>query len=463
MPLIRRSIKFCVLATDSASSVGGDMKGRYFCFTVVIRVNQIEVSPGVNLGVDETRENTLENLVRYRESVYKADPSARITFALSDAALREESLQFRQIRSKLREYHDRYGDDITYMLGAYFSAAYVGRREICENVHKAILLLREFMGKEYRPKCIVGGFIAAEVIRYIADCENIHVVQGNIFSQYAVDNQDGDGSICYPYYPSKEHFCKPAQSKEDFIDCVNLDGWTVDFVNATYSGLTKEEYNSRMGCGPIETLRPFGVEKGLRIMLASADQMLGENYERNGGFGYAAAIWELCLIQKDGHHRMNIDESVITEFFKRLKSKYSDLQILPFGEVGERFRSLHKDNSRLSYVFVHRGTGDGGSLRNIRLYWYMNKYFRLCIRENLTEGKKEVIDFTDYTKTYKEPEDSDYRIGKVCRNWSLLGDINQKGLRPQDVPVPFEKLSEYQKALIRKAESEFGFTVSHEI
>lgn len=62
------------------------------------------------------------------------------------------------------------------------------------------------MGKEYRPKCIVGGFIAAEVIRYIADCENIHVVQGNIFSQYAVDNQDGDGSICYPYYPSKEHF-----------------------------------------------------------------------------------------------------------------------------------------------------------------------------------------------------------------------------------------------------------------
>lgn len=436
------------------------MQGRYFCFTIVIRVNQIEVAPGVNLGVDETRENTLENLVKYRESIYRADPSARITIALSDAALRNDSLQFRLIRSKLCEYHERFGDDITYMLGAYFSAAYIGRKEICENVHQAIKLLQAFMGKAYRPKCIVGGFIAAEVIRYIADCENIHVVQGNIFSQYAVDNQDGDGSICYPYYPSKEHFCKPAQSEEDFIDCVNLDGWTVDFINATYCGVTQEGYNSRMGCGPIETLRPFGVEKGLRIMLAAADQMLEENYERNGCFGYATAIWELCLIQKDGHHRMNIDENVITEFFKRLRKKYPDVQILPFGEVGERFRNIHKDNSHLSYLFQHRGTGEGGSLRNIRLYWFMNKYFRLCIRENLADGEKRVIDFTDYTKTYSEPEDSDYRIGKICRNWSLLGDINQKGLRPQDVPVPFENLSENQKALIRKAESEFGFTVS---
>lgn len=96
------------------------------------------------------------------------------------------------------------------------------------------------MGPEYRPQAIVGGFVASDVIRYIAEVEHIHVVQGNIFSQYAVDNQDGDGSICYPYYPSKEHFCKPAQGDEDFIDCVNLDGWTVDFINATYCGVTKE-------------------------------------------------------------------------------------------------------------------------------------------------------------------------------------------------------------------------------
>ena len=38
------------------------MNGRYFCFTIVVRVNQIEVAPGINLGVDERRENTVEKL-----------------------------------------------------------------------------------------------------------------------------------------------------------------------------------------------------------------------------------------------------------------------------------------------------------------------------------------------------------------------------------------------------------------
>ena len=89
------------------------MKGRYFCFTIVIRVNQIEVAPGVNLGVDERRENTLEKLTKYRERIFRADPSARVTFALSDAALRDESENFRNIRAQLREYYEKFGDDVT--------------------------------------------------------------------------------------------------------------------------------------------------------------------------------------------------------------------------------------------------------------------------------------------------------------------------------------------------------------
>ena len=38
------------------------IQGRYFCFTIVVRINQIEVAPGINLGVDERSENTVENL-----------------------------------------------------------------------------------------------------------------------------------------------------------------------------------------------------------------------------------------------------------------------------------------------------------------------------------------------------------------------------------------------------------------
>ncbi len=45
------------------------MQGRYFCFTIVVRVNQIEVAPGINVGVDERRENTVENLVKYRTAI----------------------------------------------------------------------------------------------------------------------------------------------------------------------------------------------------------------------------------------------------------------------------------------------------------------------------------------------------------------------------------------------------------
>ena len=35
--------------------------GRYFCFCIVVRVNQIEVAPGVNIGLDERREDAVEN------------------------------------------------------------------------------------------------------------------------------------------------------------------------------------------------------------------------------------------------------------------------------------------------------------------------------------------------------------------------------------------------------------------
>jgi len=85
----------------------------------------------------------------------------------------------------------------------------------------------------------VAGFLSAANQKYLAEQENIHVCQGNIWSQFGIDNGDGDGSISYPYYPSTEHFCKPAQGRKDFLDCVNLDGWTVDFISARRLGLGK--------------------------------------------------------------------------------------------------------------------------------------------------------------------------------------------------------------------------------
>ncbi|MBQ3490083.1 MAG: DUF3864 domain-containing protein, partial [Clostridia bacterium] len=57
------------------------------------------------------------------------------------------------------------------------------------------------------------------------------------------------------------------------------------------------------------------------------------------------------------------------------------------------------------------------------------------------------------------PDDSDYSKGIVHRNWSLMGDINQKGLREQDAPVALDELNDEQKALIKQAEQIYGFQV----
>ena len=79
---------------------------------------------------------------------------------------------------------------------------------------------------------IVAGFLAAENLRHLAEAEGIHVCQGTIWSQYGIDK--GDGSISYHYYPSREHECKLAQGRGDFIDCVNLGGWTCDSASRRF-------------------------------------------------------------------------------------------------------------------------------------------------------------------------------------------------------------------------------------
>lgn len=434
------------------------IQGRYFCFTIVVRINQIEVAPGINLGVDERSENTVENLKKYRDAISDVVPEAKLTIAFSHEALFDESPNFIALRQTAKEYHETYGDDITYMLGAYFAGAYSARRDIMTFVDEAIARLKSFMGEDYLPQSIVGGFVPAAVMEHISKI-GIHVVQGIIFSQYAIDNQDGDGSMCYPYYPSKEHFCKPAQDDSDFIDVIVLDGWTVDFINASHAGFYRVDgklCNSRMGCGPIETLRPFGVESGTDIIVKTAGQMFSESYELNGNFGYACAIWELCLIDENDHHKTGIDGDTIRIFLRKLKSAFPDVQIISFGEFGNKFRNAYRNNDDICYAFRHQSNGIGGSENNVEIEWYMNKMFRLAFRTDLTTGERRVIDFTDYTKPACEPPDANYHEGRIFRNWSLLGDINQKGLREQDTPILPNALQESQIYLIKTAEQKFG-------
>ncbi len=409
----------------------GLMGNRFLTLNTVIRVNQIEVSRDRNVGHDERAEHTPERVIAFREAVSSEFPGARITWAFSWLALHDTSENYAKIRELVVGYHHQYGDDITFIPGAYFANAYNTREQVNRDLHEGLARVGEMVGGGFRPKSVVAGFLAADNQRYLAEVENIHVCQGNIWSQYAIDNQDGDGAVSYPFYPSTEHFCKPAQGKDDFIDCVNLDGWTMDFLSARREGFA-DGFNSRMGVGPIETLMAYGKLTGLTQMLHTTAVHFDRGLELNG-FAWVTNCWELSL---------PIDISGLKDWLNEIKRRWPDVKFITQGEFGLLWREHYKDNS-FDYRFEQRGSGIGGSDYNLRIRWFMNKDFRLALVKDWQRNRREnVIDFTDYTRKAAEPTE-------MTRRWSLMGEINQKRTREQDEPRPLERISPEGISLIQ--------------
>jgi hypothetical protein len=413
------------------------MGHRFLTFQSVIRVNQIEVSRDRNAGEDEGALHTLQRTRSMREAFARGFPGGRMTWAFSWLALRDQRTNYQDIRRQVAEYHHEFGDEITFIPGGYFAPMYNSRQQVNHDLHDALAMVSEMVGGAYRPGSVVGGFLAAENLRFLAEEEGIHVAQGNIWSQYAIDNGDGEGSISYPYYPSREHFLKPAQGKTDFIDCANLDGWTVDFLAARRRGFDGG-FNSRMGVGPIETLGAYGLEKGLRQMLATTAVHFDTGFQLNG-FAWVTNCWELSLpIGLEG----------LTGWLDGIRRRWPGTYCLPLGDFGLSWRKHFKNNARLNYRFVQRGTGIGGSDENLEIRWFMNRLFRLALlRDWKANSPEQVIDFTRYDRKAQEPADA--RPDHPARNWSLLGQINQKRTRPQDKPVPLADLPPEDQAIIR--------------
>lgn len=407
------------------------MGNRFLTFNCVIRVNQIEVSRDKNVGEDERSLHTPEKLAAFRDAIDKGFPGAKITWAFSWLALHDTTFNYRKIRELVVGYHEKYGDEITFIPGAYFANAYNSTEQVNKDLHDGLAKVTEIVGNGYRPNSVVAGFLSAKNLEYLAENENINVCQANIWSQYAIDNQDGEGSVCYPYYPSKEHFCKPAQNDSDFIDCVNLDGWTMDFLAGIREGFA-EGFNSRMGVGPIETLGKYGNEIGLKEMMHTTAIHFDSGFELNG-FAWVTNCWELSL---------PIDVTGLTNWLAETKKRWPDVKMITQGEFGQIWRNHYKENS-FDYRFVERGSGIGGSDADKEIRWYMNKSFRLATLKDTVNGLQPmVIDFTRYDVKAEEP------VSGSTRNWSLFGEINQKQIRPQDKPVQFSALSEENRSII---------------
>ena len=403
-----------LLAFPSSST---SLRGRFLTHISVVRVNQIEVSTDRSIGQDESSDNSPARIRARRETFARGCPDGRMTWAVSWLALHDSRQEYRDARRLLASFHDRYGDEITFIPGGYFAPMYNTREQIRVTIHSALAEISKMVGNGYRPQCLVAGFMDAENQRLLAADESIHVCQGQIWSQHNIDNGDGDGGICYPYYPSRQHYLKPAQGAADFIDCVCLDGWTCDFLAARRNGF-EGGFNSRMGVGPIETVQDLGQTAGRREMLDTSAMHFDRGCALNG-FGWLTAIWEVSI----GH-----DED-LTWWLQSVRERWPDTRVITEGEFGLEWRRNFPSNNALNYRFDARGTGAPGSEKNLEILWYMNQQFRLALLYDWTiPGPHLVIDFTRYDLPAAEPQG-------LQREWSLMNVLNQKGTRPQDKPL----------------------------
>ncbi|WP_050061551.1 DUF3863 domain-containing protein [Silvibacterium bohemicum] len=408
---------------EAQAARSSTMRGRFLTHVSIVRVNQIEVTPTRSIGEDEAIDNRPERIRSRRAAFAAGCPDGRMTWAISWLALQDNRKEYQEARRLLASYHDRYGDEITFIPGGYFAPMFDTREHNRKTIHDALGQVSQMVGGGYRPQCLIAGFMDAENQRLLAQDEGIHVCQGQIWSQHGIDNGDGDGGICYPYYPSREHYLKPAQGASDFIDCVCLDGWTCDFLAARRNGF-EGGFNSRLGVGPIETVGNLGVVAGRREMMDTTAIHFDGGYAMNG-FGWVTAIWETSI----GH-----DED-LTYWLETVRERWPDTKVTTEGDFGLEWRKNNPNNEKLNYRFDEKGTGAPGSEKNLEIQWFMNEEFRLALLRDWTKDAPALaIDFTRYDLKAEEPQSPQ-------REWSLMNVLNQKGIRPQDKPKRLGELS----------------------
>ena len=246
----------------------------------------------------------------------------------------------------------------------------------------------------------------------------------------------------------------------DFLDVVNVDGWSVDFFAARNNG-----GGSRDGVGPLETNGGYGLgeDYGLKEMMHVTDVHFNEHAVQRNGFGFVPDIWELSIFSW-------IKPDYLPNWLKAIRAKYPDTQMLTLGEFGERWRRHHPDNSRIDLEFVERGNGqmpgpEEGKRINpkyhhradlfrpeMEIRWYFNKDFRFATIRNWQEnGPLQVMDYTRYDQPYREPSGN-----VVDAHWDLMDMVNQKQSRPQDRSRSFSSLPPEEQERIRKRYPEAG-------
>lgn len=439
------------------------LKGRYICFMTGVRVHPWENTRARSHGDWMQEKHTAAIALKMRNSLAESFPGARMTWGWTWHALNKQTPDYVELRKLMAQFHKQYGDEITFWPGTYFEDKFNTVEQSKKDLHEGLELVSQMVGDGYRPQSILAGIMSIEVMKYMAESEGIHVVQGQIWSQFNVDGQGGDGGIIYPYYPCKNHYLKPAQGPrggDDFVDVVNIDGWSVDFFAARNNG-----GGSRDGIGPLETHGGYGlgIDYGLKEMMHVTDVHFNEEAVKRNGFGFLPDVWELCIFEW-------LEPEYLSNWLKAVRAKYPDTKLLTLGEFGELWREHNPDNGRINLKFVERGNGEmpspeEGKKINPRYHfradlfrpdteirWYFNKDFRLATMQNWKEsGPLRIMDYTRYNQPYMEPSGN-----VVDEHWDLMDLINQKETRQQDKNRSFSSLPPEEQQRILKWYPEIG-------
>jgi hypothetical protein len=75
-----------------------------------------------------------------------------MTWAVSWLALLDTRREYQEARKLLASYHDRYGDEITFIPGGYFAPMYNTREAIRVTIHQALGKVSGMVGGGYRPR-----------------------------------------------------------------------------------------------------------------------------------------------------------------------------------------------------------------------------------------------------------------------------------------------------------------------
>ncbi|QJU55743.1 DUF3863 domain-containing protein [Herbiconiux sp. KACC 21604] len=404
----------------------GDSIGRRLTINTVVRRQQIEATRDRWLWEDESERHSAALIDRFSTTVRDAIPDARITWALSWGALTDDSARYAEVRREVARCAETFGDDVTFVPGGFFPNLHGSRDAVARDIADAVALIEDEFQRETRS--LVAGFLSAENTARAREELGIRTVQGNIWSQFDIDLQDGDGSVAYPYRPSRAHFLRPARG-DDRIDVAMLDGWTVDLVAARAAGMGPDGtgFNSRLGLGPIETLHRLPRADALAELEATSAAHLGApNVERNG-LGWLTVNYEISEV----HRGLETDPGLLDAWggwLASLRSEWPDLRVTPIADFGAEWSAANPDDAALAYLLRQEGSGVQASTLGERVTWFMCADFRLGVVDGSSDPL--VFDYTDYRPEAHEPTE----LGD--RRWSLLGEINQKRTRAQDAPQP---------------------------